>query len=815
MEDPVIISIGRSRTDKKWRQKDMSWDDICSMLGSFLRTKETMREYRAMSKEEQGRVKDVGGFVGGKVEGGRRVNTAVTERSLVTLDADNAYPGQWEDVVALWNMTMCCYSTHSSTPEKPRLRFVIPLKRAVSPEEYQAVSRKLGERVDLETLDPSTHELARLMYFPSCSIDAEPMFAKHDGELVDPDDVLAEYGPGEAWKDSTLWPIAKAEQEIRVKEAKRMGDPTEKPGIVGLFCRAYTIEDAMDELIPGVYEPCGEGRFTYAAGSTAGGAVLYDNGKFLFSHHGTDPCGGMEVNAFDLVRVHKFGELDAGLENQEVTRRPSYQAMCEYAAGLDKVKQQKAAEQDAVLDDLVAAEPVGLDEENPSDWVKKLDINHKTGAVELSLKNLLLIIQNDPALKGVAAYNLLKCGPVMLKRAPWDDRKDPIPEGGEPWMDSDNAGLRWYMETKWGLVGKDKIQDALDLARTKNAFDPVKDYLLGLQWDGVERLDTMFVRWMGAEDNKYVRAVTRKWMCGAVARTMQPGCKFDNMLVLVGEQGTGKSNFGAIISRGWYTNSLGKMDASKDSYERLFGVWIVEVAELASTKKAEIEDVKNFVTKQEDQFRKAFGHEQGIYRRRCVFYGNTNDYEFLRDRTGNRRFWPIGVKDVDRGQLIGLAENRDQIWAEAVVRWKEGETLWLDDAELYDMARQVQEEHTVRDDWADDIEAYLDTLLPEDWDNMDALQRRDYFDFTSNGSYAGLGASKKEGTRRRDRVSGKEIRWELFGIRGDQGRGGNDGSARRISNIMNTMPGWKKIKDPYKDRCYGSVRGWERKGMDE
>ena len=97
----------------------MSWSEICSMLGSFLRTKETMREYRAMSKEEQGRIKDVGGFVGGRVEGGRRVNTAVTERCLVTLDADNAYPGQWEDVVALWDMTMCCYSTHSSTPEKP------------------------------------------------------------------------------------------------------------------------------------------------------------------------------------------------------------------------------------------------------------------------------------------------------------------------------------------------------------------------------------------------------------------------------------------------------------------------------------------------------------------------------------------------------------------------------------------------------------------------------------------------------------------------------------------------------------------------
>lgn len=797
----MIISIGRSRTDKHWKQKDMSWEDICKMLGSFLRTSETEREYRAMSKEEQGLRKDVGGFVGGRVVGGRRTSQSVTERSLVTLDADNAYPGQWEDVSVLWDMTMCCYSTHSSTRDQPRYRFVIPLSRVVTPEEYPAISRKLGERIGLDTLDPSTHEVARIMYLPSCPIDSRPEFYVNNGDLVDPDKVLGEYGLGEAWRDTTLWPIAKGEQEVRVKEAKRQGEPTEKPGIIGLFCRAYGIEAAMDELIPGVYEPLGNNRYTYAAGSTAGGAIVYED-KFLYSHHGTDPCGGQLVNAFDLVRIHRFGEKDEGQENQDVTRRPSYKAMCDFAAGLDKVKQQRATEQSSVLDDVL--EPVSEDD---TDWMKQLDLNSKTGAVELSLRNLILILENDPKLKGIAAVNLLRAGPVILRRPPWDARKGDIPEGGEPWRDADNAGLRWYMETAWHLVGKEKIQDALDIVREHHSFDPVRDYLTGLEWDGVERLDTMLVRWMGAEDNKYVRAVTRKWMCAAVARAMNPGCKFDNMLVLVGPQGIGKSNLAFALSRGWFTDSLGRMDSSKDSYERLAGVWIAEVAELAAAKKAEVEDIKNFISKREDTFRRAYARENGVFKRRCVFYGTTNDVEFLRDRTGARRFWPVEVTGFNHGVLHGLEDEVDQLWAEAVVRWREGEVLWLDNEEEWDLSREIQESHTAVDEWVDAIQTYLDTLLPDDWDTRDRLQRRAYFDWESSAAVGDLG-HREEGSAPRTRVSGTEIRWECFGTKAGNS---NDTSARRIANIMNNMPGWTRIRKPYRDRCYGVVRGWERK----
>lgn len=797
----MIVAIGNSRRSTRWRNMTVTWDALVEKLSAAHRTAETVREYRAMTREDQGRVKDIGGFVGGQLNGGHRKNDAVVDRCLVTLDADNAYPEMWDDLMLTWEGEMVCYSTHSHTPEKPRLRFVIPLARTVTPEEYPAVARKLAQRIGIETMDPSTYEAARLMYWPSCPSDGEPFFAHVSGDLVSPDDVLAEYGLGEAWRDTTLWPIAKGEQEVRVKEARRQGDPTEKPGIIGLFCRAYTIEDAMDELIPGVYEPAGNGRYTYAAGSTAGGAVCYED-KFLYSHHGTDPCGGQLVNAFDLVRIHKFGSLDEGLENQEVQRRPSYTKMCEYAAGLDAVKRLRVAEQGAALDDLMD----GTDEGSDEDWQTKLELNNKTGRVELTLPNLLLILRNDPPLKGLAAINMLRGGPVMCVRAPWDNRAEPPMEGGDPWRDVDNAGLRWYMETRWGLVGKDKIQDALDIVRTENAFDPIQDYLTGLVWDRVDRLDTMLIRWMGAEDNKYVRAVTRKWMCAAVARAMHPGCKFDNMLILVGRQGIGKSNLARALSRGWFTDSLGRMDASKDAYERLSGVWIAEVAELAAAKKSEVEDLKNFISKQEDTFRRAYARESSTYKRHCVFYGSTNDQEFLRDRTGARRFWPVEVTGFDRGQLRGFEDEVDQLWAEAYVRWKAGEVLWLDDAETYAMAEAAQEMHTAVDEWVDEIQTYLDTLLPGDWEERDRLQRRAYFDWSSSEAVGDLG-NREKGTAARTRVSVTEIRWELFGLRSGNG---NDTSARRISNLMNNMPGWRRITKAYKSKCYGTVRGWER-----
>lgn len=711
----MIISVATSVQSKSWKSLDLSWEEMVERLKACTRTRETMSEYSRMSREDKGRVKDAAGcYVGGRLNGKRRVKGAVINRCLVTLDADQAYEDMFDDYCCTYPDAVVCYSTHSSTPDQPRLRFVFPLSREVGVDEYEAVARRLGERLGLWTLDSSTFQHWRAMYWPSVSLDGDPYFRMQDGPAVDVDTILAEYGVGEAWRDVSLWPLCPGEVEVREREERTAGEPTDKPGMVGLFCRTYDIYSAIDTFLPDIYEEAGPGRFTYVNGSTHGGAVVYGDGAWLYSNHATDPAGGMLCNAWDLVRVHKFGELDEGQENQEVNRRKSQRAMEEMAAADPVIRRAMAQERaDEVSRALEGLEDTSIGVEDAAtvgpvegaraggeidmSWAEDLKLNSRTGECEPCIENALLILRNDPNLQGKLGVNLLSGHASIRGRLPWHitmtDGKN-----GDWWTDTDDSQLRAYMEKVWRFVGKDKIQDAWNVVVDENAYHPVRDYLETLRWDGVPRLDTMLVRYMAAEDNEYVRAVTRKWMVGAVKRAYIPGCQFDAMLVLYGPQGVGKSRLGRLLSRGWFTDSLGRMDASKDAYERLNGVWIAEVAELAAAKRSEIEDIKNFITKTGDTYRAAYERQTKERKRQCVFYGSTNTAEMLRDATGNRRFWVVDVKGKDRGVLAGLEEEVDQLWAEAVVRYRAGESLWLDDERLNKLAEEAAEQHTVKDE---------------------------------------------------------------------------------------------------------------------
>lgn len=790
----MIIYTGRSRHDTKWRREDWLWSELCERLSQFKKTSETMCEYRTMSRDEQGRAKDVGGFVGGRLNGTRRCREAVADRCLVTLDADNAQPDTWDDVLVSWEEgAMCCYSTHSSTPEKPRLRFVIPLKRTVTPEEYPAVARKLAQKIGIDIMDSSTYDVCRLMYWPSCPMDGVPFFDVIEGEPVDPDRVLREYGLGEAWKDTTLWPVGKGEQEVVRRDVKKQGDPREKDDPVGIFCRTYDVPAAINEFLSDVYEPCGGGRYTYLGGGTKGGALVYDDGLFLFSYHDHDPCGGGEHcwNAFDLVRVHRFGALDAGQEKdragreRRVTSLPSYEAMCDFVNSLDAVEQRRRRECSTKIGDMLEGEEPGDDE-----WMSGLTRNRKTGAVEPTLNNIQLILLNDRNLRGTFGMNRMR-GDIMRRRpCVWGNKEVHDLINGDVWTDADNVYLRAYLEEVWNIDGKDKTLDALLGAANKADFDPLRDYLLGLKWDGTERLDTMLVRWMGAEDTPFVRAATRKWMCGAVKRALEPGCKFDSVLVLSGGQGIGKSELGRQLSKGWFTDSLDRLDNSKDSQDAVRGVWIAELAELASLRKGEMESIKNFTSKQVDEFRPAYARCKVSSPRRCAFYGTTNDKSFLRDRTGNRRFWPVEVRGIGHGEKVysEFGAEVDQLWAEAVTRYREGEELFMS-GELAALAEEAQNEHTETGEFdmlRERVIEILEKPLPEDWESRDELQQRAYYD-TEQG-VGDLGHAP-EGVRKRTKVLLSELRSILYGSRCPRGY---DNKTAEIGRVLDSIPGWKK-----------------------
>ena len=379
---------------------------------------------------------------------------------------------------------------------------------------------------------------------------------------------------------------------------------------------------------------------TYLGGSTTGGAVIYNNGLFLYSHHSTDPCSGKLVNAFDLVRLHKFGELDDTADPKSPTNRlPSYQAMSELAVSDTKVARQLAKERaESAVGDF--SQLVAEDEHENLDWTSELELNKQTGTIKATIDNIWLIIENDPNLRGKFALNEFAGRGEVLGDLPWS----PFIKR-RAWTDNDNQGLYWYFEKIYKITGNSKIDGALSLHSEKHKFNDVKNYLVSLRWDGVSRLDTMLVDYLGAKDTPYVRAVTRKAFVAAIARTMEPGCKYDTMLILAGPQGIGKSTLLDKMSKGWFSDNIRTFEG-KEASELLQGVWLVEISELDAFRKSDEARIKQFLSQRSDRFRAAYGRHVKDIPRRCVFFGTTNSTEFLRDRTGNRRFWAVDVGEI-------------------------------------------------------------------------------------------------------------------------------------------------------------------------
>ena len=712
------ISIGKSRKDTRWKVVDITWEKLCADLSKTRRTAETMAEYKAMSKDERSAVKDIGGFVGGIVEGGRRTKANVKTRTLITLDADYAQKNFVENAETLFNYEMCIYSTHSHTPKSPRLRVLMPMTREVTAEEYEPIARQVADDLGIEQFDITTYETNRLMYWPSTSKDGEYLYRHIEGYPVDPDEMLDMY---DDWHDAREWPTSSAENTVREKSLKAQGDPTGKPGLVGLFCRTYDIYSAIETFLQDVYEPCDvKDRYTYRDGSSTAGVVIYQNGQFAFSHHATDPACGLLCNAFDLVRIHKFGALDYAVDSETpVNKLPSYRQMCEFVREDDECKKLKVEEDMFYAKEVFSEE---VDEEPNLDWTKNLTLT-KNGRIEDTTDNILCILENDPELAGCMALNEFNDRICLLKDTPWRKCNDSV--NGESWTDGDEACLRHYLESVYGIYNKGKTSDAVDTCLQKHAFHPVRNWLESLTWDEIPRAETLFIDTLGAEDDLYTRTVTRKWLAAAVTRVYRPGTKFDNMIVMVGDQGIGKSYLGNLLGREWFSDTFVTIDG-KEAFEQLKGVWIVEVGELSALKNKEVEKVKQFISKPYDHYRAAYARFAKDNPRQCVFYGTTNDDDFLTDTTGNRRFWPIKCSKTGKHTVFNLNEEYvAQVWAEAVTWYKAGESLYLD-REVSGLATEQQKKYAVDNPEVGRIQEFLDTPVPISWEKMSASDRRNY-----------------------------------------------------------------------------------------
>ena len=803
----VQISVGTGRKAVTWNRQELYWSEFVMRLSLPVRTPESFQQYKSLPKPEQDELKDVGGFVGGILTGPRRKNGNAGERHLVTLDADTIAPGGTNNILNILSALGCAYAVYSTRKHEgaaPRLRIIMPLNTPCSADEYEPIARRVASYIGMQVFDPTTFEPVRLMYWPSCSMDSEFVFRYEDKPFLSKEKILATYTD---WRNVSEWPEVPGAAKIRDRSAKKQGDPEAKKGIVGAFCRCFTIEDAMEQFLPGIYEPCADpGRYTYAEGSTVGGAVLYEGGKFLYSHHATDPCSGKLVNAFDMVRLHMFGEEDNGAKpDTPVGNLPSYRRMCEFAAEVPAVSEKLAMEKyEEAVNCFGGNAPADAGQEDNS-WVLKLKRNLQTGKIQNTVQNVRVILENDPKLCGKIYFDAMSERAMAGASLPWEPEIRPYT--ARQWRDDDDAGLRCYMELIYGITGKEKILDGLAVYLRNHQVHGLKERLLQTQWDGVPRVDTLLQDYFGAVDSLYTREAMRKTLVGAVARILNPGVKFDTMLILSGRQGLGKSTFFRFLGMEWYSDSLGTFEG-KDAAELLQGYWIIEAGELTGMTKSEMNAVKQFLSKCDDIYRASYGRRTEKHPRQCIIVGTTNNQEFLTDVTGNRRFWPVDLTGEGRKKSIwgDLPGEVEQIWAEAVARYRLGESLVLAEA-AERMAEGAQEDHRELPYSEGMIKEFLDKKVPKDWYSRTMYERRSWLDseFTQNQCGA-------DDLMYRDRICAIEVWNECFRMAGYNRMKKSD--AKEINGILEHLSGWERQKSAVRfGGEYGHQRGFLRRDI--
>ena len=773
------IAYGNSCQAKLWSNKTITWDALCEKLKTTIRTTDTVEEYPKMKKADKEAAKDKGGFVGGKLRDNRRKIETVACRSMLTLDVDHAEVGFIEKFTESCSYAAVLYTTHGHTPEAPRVRILLPLTADISADKYAALARFFADEWGIDQFDECSYKPNQLMYWPTTPSNGEYICRTVEGDWLDADAYLEKHPD---WKDCSLLPTSSRESTVRESAKKPQEDPLTKPGTVGVFCRAYGISAAIEKFLSDVYTPSVvEGRFDYIPGEGCAGVVIYDD-KFAYSHHATDPACGKLVNAFDLVRIHRFGNDDG---------KKSFADMCEFAMQDDAVKLLAMEEKLAQAETDFAI--------TDTDWMTRLHYQPRTGILENSVYNLNLILNNDPDFANFA-FNELANRIQITGPLPWER-----PEGNMFWRDADTAQLKSIIDIRYLPFSSRNHDVAFTKAADDRHFHPVRDYLNSLpEWDGIERVEDLFIRYLQAYDTPYVRAVTRKTFAAAVARVYVPGIKFDCVPVLDGDQGIGKSTIVKdLVTSEYYSETLSLTDMDdKSGAEKLQGFWAVEIGELAGMKKADIEKVKAFLSTCDDKYRPSYGKVVESHPRQCIIIATVNgERGYLRDITGNRRFWIIKLHQKKQKKTWDFTpEYRAQFWAEAKEIWKSGEKLYLE-GDLLEAAEEAQQSAMEVDERLGMVEEYLNAMLPDDWAEMDLFQRRNFL----QGSEFGMPEHK--GVHRRTEVSNAEIWCECYGKSLQELKPTDSYS---IAALMAQLPNWERTTSIKRQPIYGRQRLYKK-----
>jgi predicted P-loop ATPase len=332
-------------------------------------------------------------------------------------------------------------------------------------------------------------------------------------------------------------------------------------------------------------------------------------------------------------------------------------------------------------------------------WKTKLLMTSK-GKAAPCLENALMALAYAPEWKGVLHFDESALRVIAKATPPWDSRVTPF-----AWRDDDDVRTAAWMQRQGIMVSKEIAGQAVQTIAQEFPFHPIREYLNGLAWDKIPRINDWLTLYLSVDPSEYARAVGSKWLIGAVARIFKPGCKNDTCLVLEGPQGLLKSTALVVLATPWFTDEISDL-GTKDAAMQVRGVWIIELAELDAMGRPEASRTKAFMSRSTDRYRPPYGRHLVEVPRESVFAGTVNHDTYLKDETGGRRFWPVRCGTI---RIDELRRDRDQLWAEAVARFRADEIWWIDSAEISATATEEQQERYDQDAWHPLIERWVES----------------------------------------------------------------------------------------------------------
>lgn len=749
------VATAPRRDSARWNQGTVTWGEILSWM------------------EQPADKKECGNYLLGTLKGNKRNKTSIMSRDALTLDVDAPEAGILDDLELL-GYTVLYHTTYKSTPDVPRYRLIIPLDRSVAPDEYYVAAAAVMQALGEEQFDSGSVEAERYMFKPSQSAPGRFTWNIVGKGVAVADDLL-----GDFQQDLSGLPTPKPHKNKR--------NPYELAGTVGAFNRAY---ENLDELIAAYdlpYENDGADRYRLVgAAAAAGMGPVQGTVGLYYSHHANDPAGGQTCSAFDLVRLHLYGDLDTADElKKPVNRRASQAAMEETATKDAKVLRDLLGSDFDDLEDIAD----DITDDDDDSWKMRLNLNARTGKPTDEIFNWDLISNHDKAFK-VLSYNELSLAIEITGDLPW--RK--FTPGREVFSGPDRAEMLFHIEREYGIRPAVQYLDGLVNAKAqRNRRNPVREYLDTLKWDGTARLDECLP---GVRPTSYTRLVARKSMTAAVARMMDPGCKWDHMLVLYGTEGLGKSFWVDRMARG-FSVALGRI-GDKDTLISMQRAWIVTSDEGHTMKKADQEAQKEFITQRYDTFRAPYERESQTHPRHCVIWGTTNDDVFLRKQEGNRRFLIVRCEErVDFDMLTD--EYVDQVWAEALHYYRAGESLFLSE-DQNELAALEREGFTEETPLVGMVERYLNTLVPMEWDKM-TPQNRQMWILNQDSDFGGDGVDPI------NIVCTQQLYTEALGRPYGEHK---PVELRHLAQAMKEIDGWRVLPGKHHVPGYGTQQVYER-----